>query len=70
MNEQQFANLANGGKAIERLAREAFAAFGNDDIESCLDSLEGIVSDCDIIRRKAKEIQSELELGTAKRKRG
>jgi len=61
--EQHFANLANGAKAIERQAREAFAAFGNDDIESCLDSLEGIISDCDTIRRKAKDIQSDLEAG-------
>lgn len=61
MKEQRFANLANGGKAIERQAAEAFAAFGNDDVESCLDSLEGIVSDCDTIRRKAKEMQAELE---------
>jgi hypothetical protein len=59
--EQHFANLANGAKAIERQAREAYAAFNTADIESCLDSLEGIVSDCDTIRRKAKAIQSELE---------
>lgn len=66
MKEQRFANLANGGKAIERQAREAFASFGNDDVESCLDSLEGIVSDCDTIRRKAKDMQSELEAAKAK----
>ncbi len=61
MKEQQFANLANGGNAISRQAREAFAAFDRKDVESCLDSLEGVISDCDTIRRKAKEMQSELE---------
>lgn len=64
--ERRFQNLANGGKAIERQAREAFSQCGNGDIESCLDSLEGIVSDCDTIRRKAKEMQSELEASRVK----
>lgn len=66
MKEQRFANLANGGKAIERQAREAFAQFGNDDVESCLDALEGIVRDCDTIRRKAREMQAELEASNVK----
>ena len=66
MKEQRFANLANGGNAIARQAREAFAQFGNGDIESCLDSLEGVISDCDTIRRKAKEMQGELEASKAR----
>lgn len=66
MKEATFAGVARGGEAISRQAREAYAAWESNDVESCLDSLEGVATDAESIAKRARSMMSELELSPSK----